>query len=265
MGISSTILFSSVLSRIFLTYSTTKVEIYWNLWIWLPNFTNSPVKSYNVFLFFILSYIFINYILYYLFIYFMHKGTLSTCTSAHPKKASDSYELPCGGWELTLGLLEEQWVLLITEPSLSPQERASFGLWFQYRVHHGKRHLAADMMTGAGSWLVTLFSTHRKRRESDNRKWGKAPLRLSITSTNSITNWGRSVQVHEPMGNCFHSHHPNSLKLFWLLVWGYSLSRQGRHGSGYPRWLLTLQSVRKQFLFIQPRTTTHGVTLSHSG
>lgn len=107
MGVSSIILFSSVLSQIFLTYSTTKVEIYWNLWIWLPNFTNSPVRSYNVFLFY---YSFIYFYkwhfilcihLFYAYGYFVY---VYICT---PKKASDSYELPCGGWELTLGHLEE--------------------------------------------------------------------------------------------------------------------------------------------------------------
>ena len=39
--------------------------------------------------------------------------------------SSDSYNLPCGCWELNLGPLEEQSVLLTTEPSLQPRDRFS--------------------------------------------------------------------------------------------------------------------------------------------
>ena len=35
----------------------------------------------------------------------------------------DSYELLCGCWELNLGRLEEQSVLVTAEPSLSPSDR----------------------------------------------------------------------------------------------------------------------------------------------
>ena len=35
-------------------------------------------------------------------------------------RVTDSYELPCGCWELNLGPLEEQPVLLTTEPFLQP-------------------------------------------------------------------------------------------------------------------------------------------------
>ena len=35
-------------------------------------------------------------------------------------EGTDNCEPPCGGWELNLGLLQEQQVLLTTEPSLRP-------------------------------------------------------------------------------------------------------------------------------------------------
>ena len=47
-------------------------------------------------------------------------GILSTFTSALQKTTSGSCELPCGCWELNLDPLEEQPVLLTTEPSLQP-------------------------------------------------------------------------------------------------------------------------------------------------
>jgi hypothetical protein len=48
-----------------------------------------------------------------------------SCLQTHQKRASDpitdGYEPPCGSCELNLGPLEEQSVLLTTEPSLQPQ------------------------------------------------------------------------------------------------------------------------------------------------
>jgi hypothetical protein len=46
-------------------------------------------------------------------------GALSACLPADQKKASDC-ELLCAFWELNLGPLEEQPVLLIAEASLQP-------------------------------------------------------------------------------------------------------------------------------------------------
>jgi hypothetical protein len=57
-----------------------------------------------------------------LFIDFMYISALSACTPAGQKRASepiiDGYELPCDSWQLNSGPLEEQMVLLISEPSL---------------------------------------------------------------------------------------------------------------------------------------------------
>ena len=51
-------------------------------------------------------------------------STLSACMLAHQKKTSDLItdgdEPPCGCWKLNSGPLEEQGVLLTTEPSLQP-------------------------------------------------------------------------------------------------------------------------------------------------
>jgi hypothetical protein len=51
-------------------------------------------------------------------------NVLYTHMPAHPKRAPDfiidGYEPPCGCWELNLGPLEKQPVLLTSEPSLQP-------------------------------------------------------------------------------------------------------------------------------------------------
>jgi len=45
--------------------------------------------------------------------------------SMHVSEITDSYELPCGCWDLNPGSLEEQPVLLTAEPSLSSQTKAT--------------------------------------------------------------------------------------------------------------------------------------------
>ena len=58
----------------------------------------------------------------YLFIYYVY-NILSVCMPAGQKRAPDlidGCEPPCGCWELNSGPLEEQAVLLTTEPSLQP-------------------------------------------------------------------------------------------------------------------------------------------------
>jgi hypothetical protein len=47
----------------------------------------------------------------------------------HRIPMTDGCEPPCGCWELNLGPLEEQSVLLITEPSLQPQGALFFFLY----------------------------------------------------------------------------------------------------------------------------------------
>jgi hypothetical protein len=42
-----------------------------------------------------------------------------------PDLIKDSYEPPCGCWELNSGSLEEQTMLLTSEPCLQPQEQSS--------------------------------------------------------------------------------------------------------------------------------------------
>jgi hypothetical protein len=58
------------------------------------------------------------------FTYFMYMTTLSACIPVCQKRATeliiDDYKSPCGGWELNSGPLEEQPVLLTTEPSVRP-------------------------------------------------------------------------------------------------------------------------------------------------
>jgi hypothetical protein len=55
----------------------------------------------------------------------MHMSTLQLSSDTHQKRASDlmtdGCEPPCGCWELNLGPLEEQTVLLTTETSLQLQ------------------------------------------------------------------------------------------------------------------------------------------------
>jgi hypothetical protein len=55
----------------------------------------------------------------------MYMSTLSVCLQTHQKRASDPItdgcEPPCGCWEVNSGPLEEQPVLLTTEPSLQPR------------------------------------------------------------------------------------------------------------------------------------------------
>jgi hypothetical protein len=60
---------------------------------------------------------------------FVYMDVLSVCTFAHQKRVSgfmelqllDSCEPLCGCWDLNSGLLEEQPVLFISEPSLQPE------------------------------------------------------------------------------------------------------------------------------------------------
>jgi hypothetical protein len=58
-----------------------------------------------------------------MYLYFMRIAVLPTCISCvrvSDLGITDSCELPCGCWELNSGPLEEQSVLLTTEPSLQP-------------------------------------------------------------------------------------------------------------------------------------------------
>lgn len=68
------------------------------------------------------------YVSFQTFIYYLY-SVVSAYMSARQKTASelfiDSYEPPCGCWELNSGPPEEQSVLLTAEPSLQP----SSGLW----------------------------------------------------------------------------------------------------------------------------------------
>jgi hypothetical protein len=55
------------------------------------------------------------------------------CPQTHQKKAPDSCEPPCVYWELNSGPLEEQSVLLTTEPSLQSSVltfKELMWLWF---------------------------------------------------------------------------------------------------------------------------------------
>jgi hypothetical protein len=62
-----------------------------------------------------------------LFVYFMYVSVLPLSSDTQQKAAldpiTDGCELPCGCWELNSGTLEEQSVLLTTEPSLQPPKK----------------------------------------------------------------------------------------------------------------------------------------------
>ena len=70
----------------------------------------------------------------YLFIYYVY-NILSVCMSAGQKRApdliTDGCEPPCRCWELNSGPLEEQAMLLTTEPSLQP-----ISLKFYSQLHY---------------------------------------------------------------------------------------------------------------------------------
>ena len=76
---------------------------------WLPIHLSSPI---------------IFYFLKIYSIYFTNVWVDCCCLQTHQKKAldpiTDGCEPPCGCWELNSGPLEEQLVLLTTEPSLQP-------------------------------------------------------------------------------------------------------------------------------------------------
>ena len=55
-------------------------------------------------------------------------STLPACQKRAPDLITDGCEPPCGCWELNLGPLEEQAVLLTTEPSLQSPTTAQFSL-----------------------------------------------------------------------------------------------------------------------------------------
>ena len=65
-------------------------------------------------------------------------------------RVTDSYELPCKCWQLNLGPLEEQPVLLTTEPSFSP-----FSLCFKtdYIRHKSPQYLGLEINSNA----ITCF------------------------------------------------------------------------------------------------------------
>ena len=68
-----------------------------------------------------------------LFIYYVY-NILSACKLAGQKRApdliTDGCEPPCGCWELNSGRLEEQAMLLTSEPSLQPPVLSSFKMDF---------------------------------------------------------------------------------------------------------------------------------------
>jgi hypothetical protein len=59
-----------------------------------------------------------------IYLFYVYEYTVR-CLQTHQKRASDlitdGCEPPCGSWELNSGPLEEQSVLLTTEPSLQPR------------------------------------------------------------------------------------------------------------------------------------------------
>ena len=84
--------------------------------LWIRNIFIKISKSINVK---ILRISFLNY----LFTYYVY-NILSVCMPIGQKRApdliTDGCEPPCGCWELNSGPLEEQAMLLTTEPSLEP-------------------------------------------------------------------------------------------------------------------------------------------------
>ena len=66
----------------------------------------------------------------------------------HQKRASDlitdGYEPPCGCWDLNSGPLEEQLVLLTTEPSLQPLKRFFLKTYFIHFMYMSTLSLSSD-------------------------------------------------------------------------------------------------------------------------
>jgi hypothetical protein len=52
-----------------------------------------------------------------IYFYFMCIGVLPACIESPGTRVVDSCEMPCGCWELNLGSLKEQPMLLTVEPS----------------------------------------------------------------------------------------------------------------------------------------------------
>jgi hypothetical protein len=92
-----------------------------DLWFWdqpdlQSEFQDSQIYTEKPFLF--LKYLFILFI-------WVHCSCLQTHQKRAPDLITDGCEPPCGGWELNSGPLEEQSVLLTTEPSLHSRETLS--------------------------------------------------------------------------------------------------------------------------------------------
>jgi hypothetical protein len=81
------------------------------------------------------------------------------CSYAHQKRALDSItdgcEPPCGCWELNLGPLEEQLVLLTAEPSLQHHHHHSPSFFILFLSYLLRQHLSLNLeLTISVSWLA---------------------------------------------------------------------------------------------------------------
>jgi len=92
-----------------------------SLSFFLPSFLSFFLSSFLPS--FLPSFLFFQNLFIYLFTYYVYSVLLTympTHQKAAPDPITDGCEPPCGCWELNLGPLEEQSVLLTAEPSLQP-------------------------------------------------------------------------------------------------------------------------------------------------
>jgi hypothetical protein len=90
-----------------------------------------------------------------LFIYYMwvHCSCLQTLQKRASDFITDDCEPPCGCWDLNSGPLEEQPVLLTTEPSHQPSDCFSSGPEFSSQQPHGGSQSSATV-SDALFWCV---------------------------------------------------------------------------------------------------------------
>jgi hypothetical protein len=100
------------------------------------------------------------FILFYFILFFMCIDVLLAwlfgCMRSPATGGSDKHKLPHGCWELNQGPLEEQPVLVISEPSLQPRDLTQF----ESLSDHLPGQTASELMVAwTGSWPVLLASS----------------------------------------------------------------------------------------------------------
>jgi hypothetical protein len=97
-----------------------------------------------------------------LFILYMWVHCLQTQQKRASDPITDGCEPPCGNWELNSGPLEEQSVLLITEPSLQPPPSLFWNTVIKVLISQGQTSKFLGM------WWYTPFSPALQRERQEN-------------------------------------------------------------------------------------------------